>query len=236
MSAVDNVFQPMKFAMNVLPGTMLAGVVAMAATLSRSNLPEREREMVEVVRASGVTLDRFCGSGITAVNLAAAQIMSGMEDLVIAGGTEMMSLTASMAAEDMAAGKPPLGMGSGNAELDAIHPQSHQGVCGDAIAAMEGITREALDALALRLRPYLSDAQWDDLCASRRPPDRYVRISLAGARSPSLALNYLADREPRYPPPGASQPDYRLRGTLGDVEMLLPHDWVDAAEWRLEGV
>ena len=96
--------------------------------------------------------------------------------------------------------------------------------------------REALDALALRLRPYLSDAQWDDLCASRRPPDRYVRISLAGARSPSLALNYLADREPRYPPPGASQPDYRLRGTLGDVEMLLPHDWVDAAEWRLEGV
>src|SRR5246127_5906379 len=49
------------------------------------------------VRASGVTLDRFCGSGITSVNLAAAQIMSGMEDLVIAGGTEMMSYTASSA-------------------------------------------------------------------------------------------------------------------------------------------
>src|ERR1700737_5649224 len=42
------------------------------------------------VRASVVTLDRFCGSGITAVNLAAAQIMSGMEELVIGGGTEMM--------------------------------------------------------------------------------------------------------------------------------------------------
>src|SRR5882757_4258399 len=39
------------------------------------------------VKASGVTLDRFCGSGLTAVNLAAAQVMSGMEDLVIAGGT-----------------------------------------------------------------------------------------------------------------------------------------------------
>ena len=37
------------------------------------------------VKSSGVTLDRFCGSGITSVNLAAAQIMSGMEDLVIAG-------------------------------------------------------------------------------------------------------------------------------------------------------
>src|SRR5580658_3090508 len=34
------------------------------------------------VKASGMTLDRFCGSGITVVNLAAASIMSGMEDLV----------------------------------------------------------------------------------------------------------------------------------------------------------
>ena len=101
------------------------------------------------VTASGVTLDRFCGGGITAVNFAAAQIMSGMEDLVIAGGTEMMSLTAAMAQEDMEAGKPMLGMGSGNAHLNEVHPQSHQGVCGDAIASIEGITREALDALGL---------------------------------------------------------------------------------------
>ncbi len=101
------------------------------------------------IRASGMTLDRFCGGGITSVNLAAAQIMSGMEDLVIAGGTEMMSLTSSMMAEDMAAGVKPMGMGSGNAALQAIHPQSHQGVCGDAIAAMEGISREAVDALGL---------------------------------------------------------------------------------------
>ena len=43
------------------------------------------------VRASGVTLDRFCGSGITSVNIAAANIMSGMEDLCIGGGAEMMS-------------------------------------------------------------------------------------------------------------------------------------------------
>ena len=37
------------------------------------------------VRASGVTLDRFCGSGLTAASLAAAQIKSGMEDLIVAG-------------------------------------------------------------------------------------------------------------------------------------------------------
>lgn len=101
------------------------------------------------IRASGVTLDRFCGGGISAVSLAAAQIMSGMEDLVVAGGTEMMSLTATIAADEQAAGFPPALMGSHNARLSAAHPQSHQGVCGDAIASIEGISREALDALAL---------------------------------------------------------------------------------------
>ncbi len=101
------------------------------------------------ISASGTTLDRFCGGGITSVNLAAATVMSGMEDCVIAGGTEMMSFTSAYGAELANAGVKPLGMGSGNAALDAIHPQSHQGICGDAIASMEGITREELDALAL---------------------------------------------------------------------------------------
>ena len=94
--------------------------------------------------ASGVTLDRFCGSGITTVNLAAATIAAGFEDLVIAGGTEMMSYTASTA--DPSA--PPM-MDAGNLRLRKRVPQSHQGVCADAIATLEGISREALDDLAL---------------------------------------------------------------------------------------
>jgi acetyl-CoA C-acetyltransferase len=95
-------------------------------------------------RASGMTLDRFCGSGITTVNLAAASIMSGMEDLVIAGGTEMMSYTASTA--------DPNSVGlldSGNLRLRARHPQTQQGICADAIATLEGISRQAVDELAL---------------------------------------------------------------------------------------
>ena len=96
------------------------------------------------VKASGMTLDRFCGSGITTVNLAAAQIMSGMEDLVIAGGTEMMSYTSSTGDPST----PPM-MDGGNLRLRARHPQSQQGVCADAIATMEGIDRLALDELAL---------------------------------------------------------------------------------------
>ena len=94
------------------------------------------------VRASGVTLDRFCGSGITSVNMAAASIMSGAEDLVIAGGTEKMSMATRR-------GDGPLMMDSGNLRLRARHPQSHQGVCADAIATLEGISREDTDRLAL---------------------------------------------------------------------------------------
>jgi len=100
-------------------------------------------------KASGTTLDRFCGGGISSVNFAAASVMSGMEDCVIAGGTEMMSYTSALGAEEANAGLKPLGMGSGNRALDAVHPQSHQGVCGDAIASIEGISRQALDDLAL---------------------------------------------------------------------------------------
>ena len=96
------------------------------------------------VKASGVTLDRFCGSGITTVNLAAAQVMSGMEDCVIAGGCEMMSYTSATADPNV----PPM-IDSGNIRLREKHPQSQQGVCADAIATLEGISRQAVDELAL---------------------------------------------------------------------------------------
>ena len=95
-------------------------------------------------RASGVSIDRFCGSGISSVNMAAASVAAGFEDLVIAGGTEMMSYTATLA--DPA---NPQMMDAGNLRLRARHPQSHQGVCADAVATLEGIPREALDDLAL---------------------------------------------------------------------------------------
>ena len=94
-------------------------------------------------RASGVTLDRFCGSGITSVNLAAASIMSGMEDLVVAGGVEMMSYTGQLAEQG-----PGLGLDAGNLALRKLHPQPHQGICADIIATQEGIGREELDLLA----------------------------------------------------------------------------------------
>src|SRR5258705_2130622 len=94
------------------------------------------------VRASAVTLDRFCGSGITSVNMAASSIMSGSQNLVIAGGTEMMSMEGRR-------GDGPVMMDNGNLRLRARHPQSHQGVCADAVATLEGITRQDVDRLGL---------------------------------------------------------------------------------------
>jgi len=91
-------------------------------------------------QASGVTLDRFCGSGITAVSLAAASILAGMEDLVVAGGVEMMSFTGTLT---------PSMLDAGNLHLRDLHPQPHQGVCADVIATLEGATREDVDKLAL---------------------------------------------------------------------------------------
>jgi acetyl-CoA C-acetyltransferase len=94
--------------------------------------------------ASAFTLDRFCGSGITAVNLAAANVMSGMEDLVVAGGVEMMSYTGSLRGEG-----GNMTIDGGNLHLRDQHPQPHQGVCADIIATLDGITREDVDALAV---------------------------------------------------------------------------------------
>ncbi len=95
------------------------------------------------VTASGVTLDRFCGSGITVTNLAAASVMAGLEDVVIAGGAEMMSSYKQNSPKHRA----PF-MDNGNLHLRALHPQTNQGVAADAIATLEGIPRSALDELA----------------------------------------------------------------------------------------
>ena len=94
------------------------------------------------ITSSGVTLDRFCGSGITTVNMAAASIMSGMEDLVVAGGCEMMSGYGGMSSD-----LSPF-VDSGNKHLRDMYGQSHQGICADTIATIEGISRADLDRLA----------------------------------------------------------------------------------------
>lgn len=93
------------------------------------------------VNVSGLTLNRFCASGLEAVNTAAMKIASGFEDLVVAGGVESMS-------------RVPMGSDGGAWALD---PDTNlksgfmpQGIGADLIATREGFSREDVDRFALR--------------------------------------------------------------------------------------
>jgi acetyl-CoA C-acetyltransferase len=145
------------------------------------------------VHASGVTLDRFCGSGITANNIAANAILAGMEDLVVGGGCEMMSMPK----------KGLMPMGSGNAHLQEIHPQLHQGVCADAIATLEGIPREALDALAVesqrRAARAIAEGRYDKSLIPVLNLDGSVALDHEEFPRPQTTLESLAALPPSFP-------------------------------------
>ena len=90
---------------------------------------------------AGVTQSRFCASGLESVNLAAAKVKSGWEDLVVAGGVESMS-------------RWPMGSDGGAWVMDPRVNSAlgfvPQGVGADLIATIEGFSRADLDAFALR--------------------------------------------------------------------------------------
>ena len=92
--------------------------------------------------STGLTIDRFCGSSLTAVNLGAMGIGSGMQDCVVAGGVEMMSYTAMAPREP----GPPL-VDGGNKVLREMYPTPNVGIAADVIASLEGFTREDVDKL-----------------------------------------------------------------------------------------
>jgi acetyl-CoA C-acetyltransferase len=91
-------------------------------------------------QCAGVQLNRFCASGLEAVNMAAQKVRSGWEDLVVAGGVESMS-------------RVPIGSDGGAWAMD---PETNsktlfvpQGIGADLIATMEGFSRDDVDAYAL---------------------------------------------------------------------------------------
>ena len=145
------------------------------------------------MKASGVTLDRFCGSGITSANIAAASVKAGLEDLVVSGGTEMMSLPK----------KGMLPMGAGNAHLQEIHPQSHQGVCADAIATLEGIDRETLDALAVetqnRAEVAIKEGRFDKSLVPVFNLDGMLALDREEFPRPGTTMESLATLAPSFP-------------------------------------
>jgi acetyl-CoA C-acetyltransferase len=143
----------------------------------------------------GFTLDRFCGSGLTAVALAAASIMSGMEDLVVAGGTEMMSMPGRH-------GDGPALIDSGNLRLRAAHPQVSQGVAADLIATLNGIDRETVDRLAFasqqRAAHAIANGHFDKSLVTVRDEDGAVILDHEQYPRPQTTLEGLGALKPSF--------------------------------------
>jgi len=89
---------------------------------------------------AGVQLDRFCASGLEAVNIAAQKIASGWEDLVVAGGVECMSRVPMGSNGGALGGDPAFSLKTGFVP---------QGIGADTIASLEGWSREDVDAFAV---------------------------------------------------------------------------------------
>ncbi len=102
------------------------------------------------LKVSGVQINRFCASGLEAVNLAAQKVRSGWEDLIVAGGVESMS-------------RVPMGTDGGAWALD---PETNmntafmpQGIGADLIASLDGYTREDVDAWGVRSHHRAAEAR-----------------------------------------------------------------------------
>ncbi len=154
------------------------------------------------IKAGGVTLNRFCGSSITATNFAAAMIMSGMHDLVVSGGMDMMSYVNWYGMKMHEAGLGGGGMGAGNPRLQAKHPQTNQGVCADAIAAMEGITREELEELGVesqrRAAVAMEEGRFDKSTIAVKDDDGNVILDHEEYPRPDTTKEGLAQLKPAF--------------------------------------
>lgn len=99
---------------------------------------------------AGMQLDRYCASGLEAVNIAAQKIASGWEHLVVAGGVECMSRVAMGSTGTPMTEDPALSMKS------SFVPQ---GIGADTIATLEGWTREDVDGYAVESQKRAKNAQ-----------------------------------------------------------------------------
>jgi acetyl-CoA C-acetyltransferase len=160
---------------------------------------------------AGLQLDRFCASGLEAVNIAAQKIASGWEQLVIAGGVESMS-------------RVPMGSNGGALFNDPVFASEQrlvpQGIGADLIATLSGWTREDVDAFALESQRRASSAQekgyFDKSCVPVKDLNGNVILKKDDFIKPSSSMKIL----------GGLKPSFAVVGGMGFDEMLLakyPH-------------
>ncbi len=163
---------------------------------------------------SGVQLNRFCASGLEAVNIAAQKVASGWEDLVLAGGVESMS-------------RVPMGSDGGAWAMD---PETNydtsfipQGIGADLIATVEEFSRDDVDAYAARSQTNAATAQAEG--------------RFSGSVVPVLDLNdhVVLDRDEFIRPDttvdtlATLKPSFAAMGEMGgfDAVALQKYHWVE---------
>ncbi|RLU01638.1 acetyl-CoA C-acetyltransferase [Ketobacter sp.] len=162
---------------------------------------------------AGVQVNRYCASGLEAVNLAAQKVASGWEDLVIAGGVEAMS-------------RVPMGSDGGAWASD---PQTNlmtsfvtQGIAADLIATIEGFSREDVDNFAYNSQMKAGAAQkaghFDKSVIPVRDMNGLVILEKDDYLRPSTTVEGL----------NALNPSFQMMGDMGfDSVALQKYHWVE---------
>jgi acetyl-CoA C-acetyltransferase len=163
---------------------------------------------------AGVQLNRFCASGLEAVNIAAQKVASGWEDMVLAGGVESMS-------------RVPMGADGGAWMTD---PETNydtsfipQGVGADLIATIEGFSREDVDAYATRSQERASRARDEGRFANSLIPVRDINDEVVLDHDefirPRTTVKTLANLKP----------SFQAMGDVGgfDAVALQKYHWVE---------
>ena len=153
----------------------------------------------------GVQLDRYCGSGLEAVNIAAQKVRSGWEDLIVAGGVESMSRIAMGGAPGPRDTKPEM--------VFQLKPVP-TGVAADLLATLDGHSREEVDAYAVRSQQRAAHARANGYFAKSLEPVKDAN-----------GLTILAEDEAIRPDSsveklGQLKPSFQAMGEIGGFDTL----------------
>jgi acetyl-CoA C-acetyltransferase len=146
------------------------------------------------IEVTGVTLNRFCGSGQQAVNFALMGVMSGQQELVVGGGVESMSR--------QPMGSDGAGIDGHNRHLRELYPLVPQGISADLIATLDGFTRDDCDRFALDSQRKAAAAMEAGYFAKSIVPVKNADGSVALAKDehprPQTTLEGLGKLEPSF--------------------------------------
>jgi acetyl-CoA C-acetyltransferase len=163
---------------------------------------------------SGVQLNRFCASGLEAVNIAAQKVASGWEDLVFAGGVESMS-------------RVPMGSDGGAWAMD---PETNydtyfipQGIGADLIATIEEFSRDDVDAYAARSQERASMAQAEGRFKDSVIPVLDINDNVVLDQDEHIRAGTTAESL------GKLKPSFAVMGEMGgfDAVALQKYHWVE---------